>query len=107
MLAASKLDNLATPDAKPWHIRAAFQIFDEQGVVTDEGTYEESWASAFQFKRTFTGKAFSQSAYGSKKGILIAGAQDAPTSCWLHETTWSILCPTSSHRTHDIYDQTA
>jgi len=78
MLAASKLNNLAAPDVKPWHIKAAFQIFDEQGVVTDEGTYEESWASAFQFKRTFTGKAFSQTAYGSKKGVLIEGAQDAP-----------------------------
>jgi TonB family protein len=78
MLAASKLNNLATPDAKPWHIKAAFQLFDEQGAVTDEGTYEEFWASAFQFKRTFTGKNFSQTSYGSKKGVLLAGAQEEP-----------------------------
>ena len=78
MLAASRLNNLATPDAKPWHIKAAFQLFDEQGVVVDEGTYEEFWASAFQFKRTFTGKAFSETAYGSKKGVLLAGAEEEP-----------------------------
>ena len=78
MLVASKLNNLATPDAKPWHIKATFQLFDEQGAVTDEGTYEEFWASAYQFKRTFTGKSFSETAYGSKKGILITGAQEEP-----------------------------
>ena len=78
MLAASKLNNLATPDAKPWHIKAAFQLFDEQGAVTDEGTYEEFWASSFQFKRTFTGKSFSATAYGSEKGVLLAGTQEEP-----------------------------
>lgn len=78
MFAASKLNNLATTDAKPWHIKAAFQLFDEQGTVTDEGTYEEFWASPFRFKRTFTGKNFSQTAYGSKKGVLLVGAQEEP-----------------------------
>jgi TonB family protein len=78
MLAASKLNNLATADAKPWHIKASFQLFDEQGAVTDEGTYEEFWASAFQFKRTFAGKNFSQTAYGSKKGVLLTGVQEEP-----------------------------
>jgi TonB family protein len=75
MLAAAKLNNLATSDAKPWHIKASFQLFDDQGVVTDEGTYEESWASPVQFKRTFTGKNFSQTAYGSKVGLMLAGAK--------------------------------
>lgn len=78
MLLASKLNNLATADAKPWHIKAAFQLFNEQGAVTDEGTYEEFWASPFQFKRAFIGKNSSQTAYGSKKGILFAGAQEEP-----------------------------
>lgn len=74
MMAARKLNNLAAADVKPWHIKATFQLFDEKGVVTDEGTYEESWASPFQFKRTFTGKTFSQTAYGSKQGVLLANA---------------------------------
>ena len=77
MLAASKLNNLASADAKPWHIKATFQLFDEQGALTDEGTYEEFWASPFQFKRMFTGKN-SSTAYGSKNGRLVAGAQDEP-----------------------------
>ncbi|WP_058189767.1 energy transducer TonB [Terracidiphilus gabretensis] len=72
MLAALKLNNLTTEDAKPWHIKASFQLFDDQGAVTDEGTYEEFWASPFQFKRVFAGKNFSQTAYGGKAGILLS-----------------------------------
>lgn len=75
MMAARRLNNLAASDVKPWHIRATFQLFDEQGAVTGEGTYEEFWASPFQFKRTFTGKNFSQTAYGSKQGVLLANTK--------------------------------
>lgn len=75
MLAASKANNLATADAKPWHIKASFQIFDDSGAATEEGTYEEFWSSPTKFKRIFTGKAFAQTDYGSEKGDLRSGAQ--------------------------------
>ena len=75
MLAAATLNNLAAENIKPWHIKASFQLLDDQGTVTDEGTYEESWASPFQFKRTFVGKNFSQTAYGSKNGVLLSGSK--------------------------------
>lgn len=79
MLAASKLNNLATADAKPWHIKASFQLFDDQGAVTDEGIYEEFWAGPTKFKRTFTGKGFAQTDYGSEKDDLRTGAHgDVP-----------------------------
>jgi len=70
MLAASKLNNLATDDAKPWHIKATFQLLDEQGTVIDEGTYEEFWASPTKFKRILTGKTSLLTDYGSEKGML-------------------------------------
>ncbi len=80
MLAASKINNLTTADTKPWHIKASFQILDDQGAVTDEGTYEEFWADATKFKRIFTGKAFAQTDYGSEKGDMRADAHgDVPT----------------------------
>lgn len=72
MMAARELNNLAAADVKPWHIKATFQLFDEQGAISDEGTYEEFWASPTRFKRTFAGKSFSQTAYGSKEGVLLS-----------------------------------
>ncbi|MFP5238125.1 MAG: energy transducer TonB [Acidobacteriota bacterium] len=83
MMAALKLNNLAAPDVKPWHIKATFQLFDDQGAVTDEGSYEEFWASPFQFKRMFIGKNFSQTAYGSKQGLLISNAKGETPSLLL------------------------
>ena len=74
MSAASKINNLAGADVKPWHIKASFQFLDEQGKVTDEGTYEEFWAEPKRFKRIFIGKAFAETTYGSDKGDLRAGA---------------------------------
>lgn len=75
MHSAVKLNNLCADDVKPWHIKATFQLFDEQGTVTDEGTYDESWASPFQFRRAFTGKNFSEVAYGTKKGVLLSNTK--------------------------------
>src|ERR1700721_607470 len=70
MRTASKINNLVAPDAKPWHIKASFQLFDEQGAVSDEGNYEEFWSSPTKFKRILTGKTFLLTNYGSAKGIL-------------------------------------
>jgi TonB family protein len=79
MRSAVKLNNLAGEGVEPWHIKASFQLFDEQGSVTDEGTYEEFWASPTQFKRTFIGKNFSETAYGSKAGPVLSGVRgDTP-----------------------------
>lgn len=72
MMAARELNNLAASGVKPWHIKATFQLFDEQGAISDEGTYEEFWATPTRFKRIFSGKNFSQTAYGSPEGVLLS-----------------------------------
>jgi TonB family protein len=76
MLAAARMNNLTAPDMKPWHINATYQLFDEKGAITDEGTFEELWAGPVKFKRTFTGKSFTQTDYGTDKGVLRSGSQD-------------------------------
>jgi TonB family protein len=76
MLAAARMNNLTTPDMKPWHINATYQLLDEKGAITDEGTFEELWAGPVKFKRTFTGKSFTQTDYGTDKGVLRSGLQD-------------------------------
>ncbi len=76
MLAASKSNNLNGSDIKPWHIKVSFQLLDEKGNTSDEGNYEEFWAKPGRFKRTFTGKSFTQTDYGTEKGVLRTGAHD-------------------------------
>ena len=74
LLLAARSNGLAGDDIKPWHIKASYKSFDEQGNVKDQGIYEESWVSPKKFKRTFTGTAFTQTEYGTENGILVAGA---------------------------------
>lgn len=76
MADAIKLNNLTTPGTAPWHIKSSWQILDDKGAVTDEGTYEELWLSPNRYKRTFTGKTFSQTDYGTEKGFARSGTQD-------------------------------
>jgi len=79
MRSALKLNNLDGEGVEPWHIKASFQLFDEQGSVTDEGTYEEFWASPTQSKRTFIGRNFSETTYGSKAGLVLSDVKgDTP-----------------------------
>lgn len=68
MLAAAHLNSLTGADMLPWHLKATFQIFDENGTVSDEGSDEEFWVNQKSSKRIFTGKAFTQTEYTTDKG---------------------------------------
>jgi len=75
MLLAAKVNGLTGDDVKPWHLKATYKTFDEQGNVKDQGIYEEFWVSSKEFKRTFTGAAFTQTEFGTEKGIMVFGKQ--------------------------------
>jgi len=76
MLLAAKTNGLTGDDVKPWHLKATYKLLDEKGNVSDQGTYEEIWASPTKFKRTFTGTAFTQTDYGTNKGVLRSGSRN-------------------------------
>ncbi|HEY2858880.1 MAG TPA: energy transducer TonB [Terracidiphilus sp.] len=76
LLLAAKSNNLTTDDLKPWHVKATFAAFDDQGKPTDQGTYEEFWAAPNKFKRTYSTSSFTRSEFGSNQGLLRAGSGD-------------------------------
>jgi TonB family protein len=78
MMLAAKTNGLTGDDVKPWHLRATWKMFDEKGSVTDQGTYEEFWVSWDKNKRTFTGAAFTETDYGTEKGVLRTGTENEP-----------------------------
>ena len=78
MLLAAKTNGLTGDDIKPWHLKASWKMLDKKGGITDQGTYEEFWVSPTKFKRTFTGAAFTQTDYGTEKGILRSGTRKLP-----------------------------
>ncbi len=43
--AASPLYDFASPELKPWHLKATYQLYDEKGNPREPGTYEYWWVS--------------------------------------------------------------
>jgi hypothetical protein len=76
MLLAAKTNGLTGPDVQPWHLKVSFTLLDEQGNVKDQGTYEEFRASEHKYKIAYTSAGFSQTDYGTEKGILRSGARE-------------------------------
>ena len=74
MLLAAKTNGLTGADVQPWHAKATYNLLDEAGNIKEQGSCEEFWVSPTKFKRIFTGASYSQTQYGTEKGILVSGA---------------------------------
>jgi TonB family protein len=75
---ASKVNGLEVPDIHPWHLKASFQIQDMTGKPLDNGTFEEWWAGPKRYKVIYHGQDFSQTEYGTEKGIFREGSPQIP-----------------------------
>lgn len=74
-----KVNGLTGPEVQPWHLKATFEIFDDDGKSKDKGTFEEWWVSDKQYKLTYQSADFSQTEYGTDHGILRTGNAKWPT----------------------------
>jgi TonB family protein len=92
MLLAARTNGLTGPDVQPWHLKATYKIFDEQGNDKGQGTYEELWISPTKYRRSFTGAAFSRTDYGTEEGDLETGDQ-SPAPWQLDELRHDLVNP--------------
>jgi len=60
--AAAPFYDFSSPDMKPWHLKASYQLYDEKGKPGEQGTYEFWWASPQVIRSTWTrpGATYSQ-----------------------------------------------
>jgi TonB family protein len=61
LAAAAPLYDFANPALKPWHLKAAYQIYDQDGNPGEEGTWEYWWASPDLYRNTWTRGALVES----------------------------------------------
>jgi TonB family protein len=76
MTKAAAVNGLDGPDVKPWHLKASFETFDDDGKSKSTGTYEEWWASKEKHRSTFVVGDVSQTDYMTDKGIVRTGSHD-------------------------------
>ena len=77
MLLVAKMNRLTGDEMKPWHLKATYQIVDDEQNVTDEGTIEEFWAGESKVKCIFTGKSFTQTYYITQRGTYRVGKMNS------------------------------
>jgi TonB family protein len=52
--AADPFYDFTSPDLKPWHLKANYQLYDEKGNPSEQGTFEYWWASPKVYRSTWT-----------------------------------------------------
>jgi len=67
---AEKRNTLEQDGGQPWHLKATYEIFSEDGLSKDTGTYEEWWASAKRNKHTVATKDFTRTDYFTDEGVF-------------------------------------
>lgn len=51
--AAAPFYDFTSPELKPWHLKATYQLYDEKGKPSEQGTYEYWWASPQVYRSTW------------------------------------------------------
>jgi hypothetical protein len=57
----------------PWHVRAQFETFDEQGKHSNAGIFEEWWFGPKSYKSTYTSEALKQTDVATDAGLFRSG----------------------------------
>src|ERR1039458_3366375 len=52
--AAAPFYDFTSPELKPWHLKATYQLYDEKGKPSEQGTFEYWWASPTVYRSTWT-----------------------------------------------------
>ena len=87
-----KVNGLTGPDVQPWHLKASFEVFDDDGKSKDKGTFEEWWISDKQYKRSYQSAGFTQTQYGTDHGVLLSGNPDWPRG-WISSVRLKLVNP--------------
>jgi hypothetical protein len=70
MTLAHDKNGLVGSEIKPWHIRGTYRSFDTKGKPEYEGTYEEWWVNATNYKLSFTNPKSTQKDFATGAVLL-------------------------------------
>lgn len=73
LLLAARMNGLGAADMKPWHLKAAYEVYDADGNPKYQGSYEEWWAAPDKYKVSFSDPGFHQVEYVDGGKLMITG----------------------------------
>lgn len=86
--AAAAQSTLYAPTLKPWHMKLAFTLYDDQGTHPETGVLEEWWSSPEQDRITYTSPSFNGTVLITPEGRFHTPGMGDPTIALraLHES---------------------
>jgi hypothetical protein len=70
---ADKSNGIGSNDAKPWHIKISFTLYDQDGKEANHGVYENFWAGPNKCKIIHQDDKYSETQYETVNGVAVVG----------------------------------
>jgi len=78
---------------KPWHLKATYQLYDEIGKPTEQGTYEYWWASPQVYRSTWTRPGATHTDWHTADGKHAYKATGEPLRFFEYKLQGELLSP--------------
>jgi len=91
--AAAPFYDFTSPDLKPWHLKATYQLYDEKGKPSEQGTYEYWWASPTVYRSTWTRPGATHSEWHTADGKRAHQAAGKPLEFFEYKLRGALLSP--------------
>jgi TonB family protein len=90
---AAPFYNFSDPSLKPWHLKASYQLYDENGKPAQQGTYEYWWASPSVYRSTWTRSDASHTDWQTADGKHLYQASGERLSFFEYKLQTALLSP--------------
>lgn len=70
LAAAAPSYDFTSPNLKPWHLKATYQLYDLKGNPSEQGSWEYWWASPKMRRATWTGAGFERTEWSTADGAV-------------------------------------
>jgi TonB family protein len=77
--AAIPLYDFSSPDLKPWHLKATYQLYDPKGQPTEQGTWEYWWSSPHVHRSTLTRAGEEHTEWSTAEGAIYRKGAGRPS----------------------------
>jgi TonB family protein len=95
--AAAPFYDFTSPELKPWHLKATYQLYDEKGKFSEQGTYEYWWASPQVYRSTWTRPGATHTEWHMENGTHAYESTGEPINLFEYSLHTALLSPLPRH----------
>jgi TonB family protein len=95
--AAAPFYDFTSPDLKPWHLKATYQLYDEKGKPSEQGIYEYWWASPQVYRSSWTRPSATHTEWHMENGTHAYESTGEPINLFEYSLQTALLSPLPRH----------